>query len=97
MHDRHSRSIRIMARDPRVQVLRAVSTLRTRHACGECATRGLMSIGFFQVPDNLTEKEVLALYVRHVIASEGGNKSAAARRLGLDRRSLYRRLHEMAK
>lgn len=56
-----------------------------------------MSIGFFQVPDNLTEDEVVALYVRHVIAAEGGNKSAAARRLGLDRRSLYRRLHEQGK
>lgn len=51
-----------------------------------------MTIALFSVPDNLTEDEVLALYVRHVVAAENGNKSAAARRLGIDRRSLYRRL-----
>jgi DNA-binding NtrC family response regulator len=31
-------------------------------------------------------------YVRQVLASVGGNKTRAARVLGIDRRSLYRRL-----
>jgi two-component system response regulator HydG len=33
-------------------------------------------------------------YVRQVVAATGGNKSHAARILGIDRRSLYRRLKE---
>ncbi len=33
-------------------------------------------------------------YVRHVLGSAGGNKTHAARILGIDRRSLYRRLEE---
>lgn len=51
-----------------------------------------MPIGLFTVPDNLTEEQLLGAYVRHVVAAVGGNKSEAARRLGLDRRTLYRRL-----
>jgi len=46
--------------------------------------------------DNLGELITLAemeqRYIRHVLAAVGGNKSQAARVLGLDRRSLYRRL-----
>src|SRR5579883_3235968 len=33
-------------------------------------------------------------YVRQVLAAVGGNKTHAARILGIDRRSLYRRLEE---
>ncbi len=33
-------------------------------------------------------------YVRHVLSSAGGNKTHAARILGIDRRSLYRRLED---
>lgn len=46
--------------------------------------------------DNLAELSTLAemeqRYIRHVLSAAGGNKSQAARILGLDRRSLYRRL-----
>jgi two-component system response regulator HydG len=48
--------------------------------------------------DNLAELLPLAemeqRYIRHVLAAVGGNKSQAARVLGLDRRSLYRRLED---
>lgn len=55
-----------------------------------------MTIALFVAPDNLTEDELITQYVRHVIAAEGGNKSRAAKRLGIDRRSLYRRLDKQA-
>jgi two-component system response regulator HydG len=46
--------------------------------------------------DNVAELVTLAemeqRYIRQVLAAVGGNKSQAARILGLDRRSLYRRL-----
>ena len=40
----------------------------------------------------VTLDEMERLYVRRVLAAVGGNKSQAARVLGIDRRSLYRRL-----
>ncbi|HEY0190078.1 MAG TPA: helix-turn-helix domain-containing protein, partial [Kofleriaceae bacterium] len=40
--------------------------------------------------------EVARRYVRRVLAVAGGNKTHAARILGIDRRSLYRRLEEPA-
>ncbi len=40
--------------------------------------------------------ELELAYVRHVLAVEGGNKRAAARVLGIDRRSLYRRIAWLA-
>jgi len=46
--------------------------------------------------DNLAElvtlQEIEQRYIQHVLGVVGGNKSQAARLLGLDRRSLYRRL-----
>ncbi len=42
----------------------------------------------------VTLEELNRLYVRKVLAAVGGNKSQAARVLGIDRRSLYRRLEE---
>jgi two-component system response regulator HydG len=47
-------------------------------------------------PSSLAEivklDEMELRYIRQVLATVGGNKSLAARLLGLDRRSLYRRL-----
>jgi DNA-binding NtrC family response regulator len=37
--------------------------------------------------------EVERAYVHHVLAASGGNKAAAARTLGIDRRTLYRKLN----
>jgi two-component system response regulator HydG len=37
-------------------------------------------------------KEVEQRYIRKVLAAVGGNKTIAARVLGLDRRTLYRKL-----
>jgi len=36
-------------------------------------------------------------YIERVLAAEGGNKTRAAARLGLDRKTLYRKLDEYAK
>jgi two-component system response regulator HydG len=35
-------------------------------------------------------------YIQRVVAAEGGNKTRAAQRLGLDRKTLYRKLEEYA-
>ena len=40
----------------------------------------------------LTLDEVNQRYVRQVLAAVGGNKTRAAQILGIDRRSIYRRL-----
>jgi DNA-binding NtrC family response regulator len=34
-------------------------------------------------------------YIRRVLVETGGNKSKAAERLGLDRKTLYRKLEEL--
>ncbi len=47
-------------------------------------------------PDELITLDALeARYIRHVLAATGGNKSQAARVLGLDRKTLYRKLEQM--
>ena len=43
----------------------------------------------------LRDAEVQQRYVMQVVAATGGNKTQAARILGIDRRSIYRRLEEM--
>lgn len=40
----------------------------------------------------LTEDQVVHKWTLHILEQCGGNKSLAARVLGIDRRSLYRRL-----
>jgi two-component system response regulator HydG len=48
-------------------------------------------------PDELiTLDEIERRYIRQVLAATSNNKTEAARILGIDRRSLYRRLHEDA-
>src|SRR3954465_3007478 len=42
----------------------------------------------------ITFHEMERRYVRQVLPARGGNKTPAARILGIDRRSLYRRLEE---
>jgi two-component system, NtrC family, response regulator AtoC len=41
--------------------------------------------------------ELERAYIRQVLADEGGNKTRAASRLGLDRKTLYRKLEEYAR
>ncbi len=49
------------------------------------------------IPDELiTLDEIERRYVRQVLVATGNNKTDAARILGIDRRSLYRRLHDGA-
>src|SRR5690606_1418520 len=47
---------------------------------------------FEDAEELVTLEELQARYIRRVLDMVGGNKSKAARILGLDRRSLYRRL-----
>ena len=44
----------------------------------------------------LTLGELEREYIQKVLAAEGGNKTRAAQRLGLDRKTLYRKLEEYA-
>jgi DNA-binding NtrC family response regulator len=44
----------------------------------------------------LTLDELERDYIQRVLAAEGGNKTRAAQRLGLDRKTLYRKLEEYA-
>ncbi len=46
------------------------------------------------VARNLTLAELEREYIERVLADEGGNKTRAAQRLGLDRKTLYRKLDE---
>jgi DNA-binding NtrC family response regulator len=45
----------------------------------------------------MTLAELEREYIERVLASEGGNKTRAAARLGLDRKTLYRKLEEYAR
>jgi DNA-binding NtrC family response regulator len=51
---------------------------------------GLSSV----VDDGLSLEEMERAYVQHVVRGQGGNKAAAARILGITRRTLYRKLGE---
>jgi DNA-binding NtrC family response regulator len=48
------------------------------------------------VARGLTLEELEREYIKRVLAAEGGNKTRAAQRLGLDRKTLYRKLEEYA-
>ena len=45
----------------------------------------------------LTLADLEREYIERVLAAEGGNKTRAAQRLGLDRKTLYRKLEEYAR
>jgi two-component system response regulator HydG len=53
-----------------------------------------MVIDMTSPPELITIDEMTRRYVRHVLTATSGNKTHAARVLGIDRRSLYRRLEE---
>ena len=55
-----------------------------------------VTLAFEHSAELVTLDELQARYVRRVLSMVGGNKSKAARILGLDRRSLYRRLDRQA-
>ncbi len=48
------------------------------------------------VASGLTLEELERDYIKRVLAAESGNKTRAAQRLGLDRKTLYRKLEEYA-
>ena len=48
------------------------------------------------VARGLTLEELEREFIKRVLAAEGGNKTRAAQRLGLDRKTLYRKLEEYA-
>jgi two-component system response regulator HydG len=45
----------------------------------------------------MTLSELERQYIEKVLEDEGGNKTRAAQRLGLDRKTLYRKLEEYAR
>jgi DNA-binding NtrC family response regulator len=45
----------------------------------------------------MTLAELERNYIERVLDDEGGNKTRAAQRLGLDRKTLYRKLEEYAR
>jgi len=45
--------------------------------------------------ENLTLDQLEKEYIKRVLIETGGNKSKAAERLGLDRKTLYRKLEEL--
>jgi two-component system response regulator HydG len=49
------------------------------------------------VARHMTLEELEREYISRVLADEGGNKTRAAQRLGLDRKTLYRKLDEWSK
>jgi DNA-binding NtrC family response regulator len=49
---------------------------------------------FFVVNEPTTEDEVVRAYAKHVLEECGGSMTRAAKILGIDRRSLYRRLEK---
>ena len=49
------------------------------------------------VARRMTLADVEREYIQLVLADEGGNKTRAASRLGLDRKTLYRKLEEYAR
>jgi DNA-binding NtrC family response regulator len=48
------------------------------------------------VAQGLTLDQLEREYIERVLDAEGGNKTRAAMRLGLDRKTLYRKLEEYA-
>jgi two-component system response regulator HydG len=48
------------------------------------------------VAQGLTLEQLEREYIERVLDAEGGNKTRAALRLGLDRKTLYRKLEEYA-
>ena len=72
----------------RITVAELPEKIRTHHEVETVTATGR--------PDELiTLDEVERRYVRQVLAATGNNKTDAARILGIDRRSLYRRLHDV--
>jgi two-component system response regulator HydG len=80
---------------------RAVALTRKNEICSEDLPDKIREHKGSRIcPDTDSLAELLPLaemeqrYIKHVLAAVGGNKSHAARVLGLDRRSLYRRLDD---
>jgi transcriptional regulator with GAF, ATPase, and Fis domain len=63
--------------------------------CGLVIVTGQQRVFQTEFPDELvTLDEMERRYVRHVLGAVSGNKTHAARILGIDRRSLYRKLKD---
>jgi len=51
--------------------------------------------GVLEIPEGLALEDVEQLYIRHTLDQLGGNTSKAARRLGVSRSTLWRKLKKM--
>jgi DNA-binding NtrC family response regulator len=72
------------------------STSRDRRATDAQAPEGEADALTTALARGLTLAELERDYIMRVLAAEGGNKTRAAQRLGLDRKTLYRKLEEYA-
>jgi len=78
-----------MTQSPLVEAEDLPVALRERRAPSEDDLGAAVARG-------LTLAEVERDYIKRVLQAEGGNKTRAAQRLGLDRKTLYRKLEEYA-
>ena len=78
-----------LAENALVQVEDLPAIVRERRATSEDELGVALARG-------LTLDELEREYIQRVLAAEGGNKTRAAQRLGLDRKTLYRKLEEYA-
>jgi DNA-binding NtrC family response regulator len=78
-----------MTQSPLVEAEDLPVALRERRASSEDDLGAAVARG-------LTLAEVERDYIKRVLQAEGGNKTRAAQRLGLDRKTLYRKLEEYA-
>ena len=70
------------------------STICRREPCASAARSDVARRG--ALARGLTLAELEREYIERVLEAEGGNKTRAAQRLGLDRKTLYRKLEEYA-
>jgi DNA-binding NtrC family response regulator len=78
-----------LAEGPVVDMEDLPAAVRERRAAAEDELGAAVARG-------LTLGELEREYIKRVLAAEGGNKTRAAQRLGLDRKTLYRKLEEYA-
>lgn len=76
-----------LSRGPMIGLVDLPTSFRGRRTGGRLDTA---------LAQGLTLDELERQYIERVLEAEGGNKTRAAQRLGLDRRTLYRKLDEYA-
>ena len=81
----------------RVVALSASETIRATDLPTQIAQTSIPSILGQALAERMTLSELEQSYIERVLKDENGNKTRAALRLGLDRKTLYRKLEEYAR